>query len=141
TTTGGRPLRLARATDLLAGIACGLDAVACARPRPRDVKPESVPAEAGTDRPGLVELRLTLDLTTLDGDVIEGGTPEYMAPELFEHKVFSAASAVYAFACTAYEVLTGERPFCGPSVADLRVQHATAVRPRASWTRPGLAPV
>ena len=52
------------------------------------------------------------------------GTPENMAPELFE----SAASAsplsdIYALGCVGYALLTGHRPFAGSSLAELCNAH------------------
>ena len=52
------------------------------------------------------------------------GTPENMAPELFE----SAANAspltdIYALGCVAYALATGHRPFEGSSIAELCNAH------------------
>jgi len=44
-----------------------------------------------------------------------GGTPDYMAPELWTNKKPSAASDVYALGVILYEVAAGRRPF-GPEI-------------------------
>ena len=41
------------------------------------------------------------------------GTPEYMAPELFEHQA-SQSSDIYALGIVLYFMLTGKLPFTGP---------------------------
>ena len=47
------------------------------------------------------------------------GTPAYMAAELHEGAVASAASDQFAFCVTAFEILTGARPFGGSNTANL----------------------
>jgi hypothetical protein len=52
------------------------------------------------------------------------GTPEYMAPELFESSEnASVSSDIYALGCVAYSLLTGRRPFSGSSLAELCNAH------------------
>ena len=50
------------------------------------------------------------------------GTPEYMAPEQFQGTP-TPRSDQYAFACTAYKILTLRTPFIGSSPIDLYQQH------------------
>ena len=54
-----------------------------------------------------------------------GGTPIYMAPEMFEGKV-SVKSDQYALGCIAYELVTGRKPFEveGLPVIAVQYQHA-----------------
>jgi tRNA A-37 threonylcarbamoyl transferase component Bud32 len=47
------------------------------------------------------------------------GTPAYMAPEQFTGGVPDPKSDQFAFCVTAWQALTGERPFRGKSVAEL----------------------
>jgi tetratricopeptide (TPR) repeat protein len=50
------------------------------------------------------------------------GTPAYMAPEQHIGGQADARSDQFAFAASAYEVLTGERPFAGSSLQELARQ-------------------
>jgi hypothetical protein len=54
------------------------------------------------------------------------GTPAYMAPERFEGAPGDPRSDLYAIGCIAYELLVGEPPFSGNSVA---LTHAHMNRP------------
>ncbi|MEM7234502.1 MAG: protein kinase, partial [Planctomycetota bacterium] len=57
-----------------------------------------------------------------DSPVAQAGTPEYMAPETFEG-ITEFESDIYAFGVTAYEILTGERPWKEPSKGTARLQY------------------
>lgn len=41
------------------------------------------------------------------------GTPAYMSPEQIEGRAATTASDIYAFGLVIYEMVTGNRPFCG----------------------------
>jgi serine/threonine protein kinase len=43
-----------------------------------------------------------------------GGTPLYMAPELFAGQPPSVSTDIYSLGVTLYQVATGEHPYCGP---------------------------
>jgi tRNA A-37 threonylcarbamoyl transferase component Bud32 len=60
---------------------------------------------------------LTDDTATRDGSVL--GTPLYMAPEQILGEESGAVIDVYAFACVAYELLSGKRLFEARSMAQL----------------------
>lgn len=57
------------------------------------------------------------DKLTKTGMVI--GTPEYMAPEQFDGKEVDARVDVYATALILYEMLSGQNPFCGDTLAEV----------------------
>jgi len=83
----------------------------------RDVKPENI--LVGKDgRVKLTDFGIARTgeskLTTVGGVF---GTPSYIAPELLVDAEASPATDTYAFAVTAYELLTGNLPFKGDSVA------------------------
>jgi tetratricopeptide (TPR) repeat protein/predicted Ser/Thr protein kinase len=80
---------------------------------------------------------------TATGEAV--GTPAYMAPEQFEAQA-DAATDQFSFCATFWEVLYGERPFPGKSVAQIRVaaiegrlHHDAPSRGAPSWIRPILA--
>ncbi|MEY2408530.1 MAG: eukaryotic-like serine/threonine-protein kinase [Verrucomicrobiota bacterium] len=51
------------------------------------------------------------------------GTPAYMAPEQLQREPFDHRADIFAFGVTAYEVLTGQKPFGGDTPKDiLRLQ-------------------
>lgn len=43
-----------------------------------------------------------------------GGTPFYMAPELFSGRPPSIQTDIFSLGVTLYEIITGEHPYCGP---------------------------
>jgi serine/threonine protein kinase/predicted negative regulator of RcsB-dependent stress response len=76
----------------------------------RDLKPENILFGAKSEV-FLADFGLALALeSTQTGYVGSQGTPLYMAPEQFEGLI-SPKSDQYAFACLAYELLSGRRPF------------------------------
>jgi serine/threonine-protein kinase len=117
----------------------------------RDIKPDNVllshgvavvtdfgvakalTVSTGPDSPahsGLTSLGITL------------GTPAYMAPEQgaadpgMDHRV-----DIYAFGVTAYEILTGEPPFTGPSPQAILGAHIAGLPTPVASRRPGIPPI
>ncbi len=76
------------------------------------------PIASPTDptRPGAREPRaLTAQATTL-------GTPSYMSPEQARGKPVDKRADVWAFGCSLYEALTGDRPFLADNLSDILVK-------------------
>jgi eukaryotic-like serine/threonine-protein kinase len=65
----------------------------------------------------------TLTVST-EGSVV--GTPQYMAPELFEGKPADARSDIWAFGAVLYEMATGKKAFEGTSYSSLVGQFSQA---------------
>jgi tetratricopeptide (TPR) repeat protein/predicted Ser/Thr protein kinase len=72
---------------------------------------------------------------------VVGGTPAYMAPELWEGARPSAASDQFAFCVALYEALFGARPFNGATMSELATRIARGERSPAPREKEVPAPV
>jgi eukaryotic-like serine/threonine-protein kinase len=73
-------------------------------------------AKASDAKPTSNESTLTQAIST-EGTVV--GTPQYMAPELFEGRPADARSDIWAFGAVLYEMVTGQKAFEGKSYSSL----------------------
>jgi len=104
----------------------------------RDIKPQNILVERGSDgpRPFVTDFGLARDVRspgeTADGTVL--GTPQYMAPEQANGDLHAldARTDVYGLGATLYEVLTARPPFEGGSQLQIlfRMIHEEPARPR-----------
>ncbi len=53
------------------------------------------------------------------------GTPPYMSPEQFTTRTIDLRADIYSFGCLLYEMLTGQPPFKGRTMAEWQHQHTT----------------
>jgi serine/threonine protein kinase len=99
----------------------------------RDIKPANLFA---CTRGGQLDTLKVLDFGIVQVERAEpiregealAGTPEYMAPELFESAAeASAQSDLYAVGVVAYFLLTGAPPFSGSATRELCMAHLTQV--------------
>jgi serine/threonine-protein kinase len=113
----GGPLDAARAMDIVAQVAAGLQAAHSAGLIHRDIKPANILfTSEGTVRItdfGIAHAAGSAPLTET-GMVI--GTPGYLAPERIAGAAGDAASDLYALGIVAYECLAGVRPFSGQPI-------------------------
>ena len=111
------PLGAARAMDVVAQVAAGLQAAHSAGLIHRDIKPANILFTSdGTARItdfGIAHAAGSVPLTET-GMVI--GTPGYLAPERIAGAAGNAASDLYALGIVAYECLAGVRPFSGQPI-------------------------
>ena len=112
-------LRFEVAIGVLRDVASGLAHAHDARVVHRDVKPENIFLEDGTDRGLLADFGIA---RPLDGDsqlTVAGaavGTPTYMAPEQVDGLAPDPRTDVYALGLVGWEMISGRRPWQGESL-------------------------
>jgi serine/threonine protein kinase len=115
-------LPVTRSLALASGAADGLAAAHREGIVHRDIKPDNIMLNRrGT--PKLSDFGLAKRVLNSKGKpVAEGlcGTPNFMAPELFNGEIAGPASDVYALGICLYLMLTGELPYRAESLAQLR---------------------
>jgi serine/threonine protein kinase len=133
------PIAVDDAIVILAAVADALDAAHAAGVIHRDIKPANVLMDPGL-RVYLTDFGLARDPTgfalTAPGQVL--GTIDYMAPELLEGVRIGPATDIYALACLAVEVLTGQVPFPRDNDAATTYAHVMGEPPSVSERRPEL---
>ncbi len=106
----------------------------------RDVKPENILLEAGTDRALIsdfgIALRHGADADGADGQ--PAGTARYMAPEQAQGTAIDGRADLYALGLTLWVAATGRHPFTGTSALALLAQHATTPVPPVRSAAPGI---
>ena len=100
-----------------------------------DVKSDNILVEArpdGTDACKLIDFGLAhvqFAARTVEADAKPqewlSGTPEYMAPEVIRGEGSSFAADIYAVGMILYEMLIGQAPFAGGTVAEIVQRHLT----------------
>ncbi len=109
---GKAPLTLLEKLTILSEIADGLHCAHQGGITHRDIKPANVMRVAdGSIRVLDFGIARIADQTSTVGGLI--GTPSYMAPDLFRGDRASALTDIWSYGVTAYELLTGVRPFQG----------------------------
>ena len=130
-------LRLARAVADALGYAHGLGVIH------RDIKPENILLQDGHAL--VADFGIALAVQQAGGQRMTQtglslGTPAYMSPEQASaEKALDGRSDQYALAAVVYEMLAGEPPFTGPSVAVVMARLMTE-RPRPVHAKRGSVP-
>ncbi|NQV23306.1 MAG: protein kinase [Rhodopirellula sp.] len=115
-------LTVPRALSLIARTADGLAAAHRNDIIHRDVKPDNIMLTKRGE-PKISDFGLAKRVLNSKGKPIADGicgTPNYMAPELFQGESASAASDVYALGVTLFLALTGRLPYQAESLQQLR---------------------
>jgi len=130
---------------ILHDVSRGLVAIHHANVAHRDIKPANIMIDTSRDRAVIMDFGLGRRYTSMTQDSVVfagGGTPAYMAPEVFsdhdDDPEIAKLADIYSFGATAYELLTGRLPFDGNDVDELRQAQATTTPPSPSNLRPDL---
>jgi serine/threonine-protein kinase len=132
------PVGLDEAVHILRQVASALDAAHAAGHLHRDVKPANVLLERD-GHAWLADFGVTRPVggtTTMPGQMV--GTAAYMAPEVISGGRPSVTADIYGFACMAFEVLTGRRPFPDDEMASVLFAHVDRPAPAARTINPHL---
>lgn len=135
------PLKPARASFIIGGVAAALDAAHAAGLIHRDVKPQNV-IVTPSDFPYLVDFGIAeaKGESGLTNTGMQIGTWTYMAPERFRDREATPAVDVYALACVLFECLTGEPPFQSNSIEQIMTSHLFMPPPQPSQANRALSP-
>ena len=121
------PLPLEQALPIIDNIASALEYAHSQGMVHRDVKPANILIRKDgvallTDF-GLVRGAEQASLVSLNSSGNAMGTPEYIAPEVWDGQPATPASDVYAFACVIYEMLTGTVLYAASSAPAVMRRH------------------
>ena len=118
----GGGIDMSEGLEVLDGVLAGLAACHDAGVVHCDIKPENVMlVEGGGGRCKIVDFGIAQqpgDVEQAD-DFVVLGTPAFMSPEQVRGKEVDGRTDLYLVGCVAYELLTGEPPFCGDNPIDL----------------------
>ena len=124
------PLAEAEAVPVLVDIATGLQDLHSILILHRDLKPANVLCHSGRWKLADFGIARDQEIGTQDPTFAGGGTPYYMAPELWALKSPTVKTDLYALGCLAYELLVGVQPYTGDLTA-IRAGHLTQAPPQA----------
>ena len=105
----------------------------------RDIKPANVMYEADSDQVKVADFgiaRITDSSKTKTGMVL--GTPSYMSPEQLSGKKVDGRSDLFSLAVSLYQMLCGQLPFQGDSMAQLMFKISQEAAPDILAIRPDL---
>ena len=125
-----RRLTPARAAELLAGIAGGVDSAHKAGIFHRDLKPENILLPESGTGPKVVDFGVAkLNTGAAAGGTLTGagtivGTPAYMAPEQLRGESVDGRADVFSLGVMTFEMLTSKLPYGGASLFDIGMKQA-----------------
>lgn len=100
----------------------------------RDIKPENLFAARVGDHVVTKILDFGIAKLVDNDENLTGdhflGTPQYASPELLRCKPLTPKADLYAMGCVLFELVSGRRPFPGPTLRDYAYQHIKRVPPR-----------
>ena len=107
----------------------------------RDIKPANIMYEPESDSVKVTDFgiaRITDSSKTKTGMVL--GTPSYMSPEQLAGRKIEGGSDLFSLGVTLYQLLTGQLPFQGDSMAQLMYKIANEPHPNLLTIDPSLPP-
>jgi len=112
----------------------------------RDIKPDNILLDGDAPSVLLTDFGIAKALAgdahgsglTATGVVI--GTPQYMSPEQASGEAVDQRSDIYSLGVVAYQMLAGEAPFSGGTVAAILVKQVTEDAPTVTRRRPDCPP-
>jgi serine/threonine-protein kinase len=105
----------------------------------RDIKPANVMYNPATGSVKVTDFgiaRITANSNTKTGVVL--GSPAYMSPEQLAGKVLDGRSDLFSLGITLFELLAGQQPFQGETMATLMYQIANETHPDITQLRADL---
>lgn len=108
----------ARAAELMIQACAGMSAAHEMAMIHRDLKPDNI-LLSDDQHPKIADFGLAKRVASDDGGTALAGTPNYMAPELFDGEPPSLASDVYALGATFFTLLSGHVPYAAESLPKL----------------------
>jgi serine/threonine-protein kinase len=131
-------LPVAETLEIMAKVADALDYAHSQNVVHRDIKPANIMRL----KDGKIKVtdfgiaRITSQSKTATGTVM--GTPSYMSPEQLAGAKVDGRADLFSLGVTMYELLTGEKPFTGETVATLMYRIANAPHPPIEQARADL---
>lgn len=125
------PLPVPEAVAILRDVAWALDYAHSRGVIHRDVKPENVMIERGTNRAVVTDFGIAHDVraTRLTSQAHVLGTVHYMSPEQIGGGPLDGRSDLYALGVLSFHVLSGRLPFEDAATSALLVAHVTRPAP------------
>jgi serine/threonine protein kinase len=141
TLASGKRLKIADSLDILRQTAAALDYAHQNGVVHRDIKPANIMLHKGITVKvadfGIAK-NMSTEYGTMAGMIM--GTPSYMSPEQIEAQPVDGRSDQFSLAVVAYELLSGNRPFQGTSLATLAHMIVYGNRPSIRSIDPTLPP-
>jgi alpha-tubulin suppressor-like RCC1 family protein/serine/threonine protein kinase len=104
----------------------------------RDIKPSNIMLQGTTVKITDFGIAKLTHMEQVTSTGLAMGTPNYMSPEQIQGNPVDGRSDQFSLAVVAYEMVTGDKPFRGESLASLVHQIVYADRPRAGAAVPDL---
>ena len=108
----------------------------------RDIKPENILLESG--HAVVADFGIARAISVAGGETLTGtgmvlGTPAYMSPEqAADSKDVDGRADLYSLGCVLYEMLAGQPPFTGSTLASLAYQHLSVAPRPVTELRPAV---